>query len=67
VPAVGVVWYEGLESITQSEEGGVIAMVLNAAAREALSHPPAGGDQVVAVGVPWGRSAGRAWGTTGTP
>jgi hypothetical protein len=33
VPAVGVVWYEAPESITQSEEGGVIAMVLNAAAR----------------------------------
>jgi hypothetical protein len=49
---VGVVWYEAPESITQSEEGGVIAMVLKAAAREALSHPPAGGDQVVEVGVP---------------
>jgi hypothetical protein len=67
VPAVGVVWYEAPESITQSEEGGVIAMVLKAAAREALSHSPAGGDQVVEVGVPEGRSAGGARGTTGTP
>jgi hypothetical protein len=67
VPAVGVVWYEAPESITQSEEGGVIAMVLKAAAREALSQPPADGDQVVEVGVPGGRSAGGAWGTTGTP
>ena len=47
--------------------GGVIAMVLNAAAREALSQPPAGGDQGVEVWVPGGRSAGGAWGTTGTP
>jgi hypothetical protein len=60
VPAVGVVWYEAPESITQSEEGGVIAMVLKATAREALSQPPAGGDQVVEVGVPGGRSAGGA-------
>jgi hypothetical protein len=36
-------------------------MVLKAAAREALSQPPAGGDQVVEVGVPGGRSAGGAW------
>jgi hypothetical protein len=42
-------------------------MVLKAAAREALSQPPAGGDQIVEVGVPGGRSAGGAWGTTGTP
>ena len=64
---VGVVWYEAPESITQSEGGGVIAMVLKAAAREALSQPPAGGDQVVEVWVPGARSAGGAWGTTGTP
>jgi hypothetical protein len=64
VPAVGVVWYEAPELITQSEEGGVIAMVLKAAAREALSHPPAGGDQVIEVGVFGGRNAGGAWGMT---
>jgi hypothetical protein len=64
---VGVVWYEAPESITQSEEGGVITMVLKAAAREELSHPLAGGDQVVEAGVPGGRSAGGAWGTMGTP
>jgi hypothetical protein len=67
VPTVGVVWYEALESITQSEEGGVIAVVLKAAAREALSQLPASGDQVVEVGVLGGRSGGGAWGTTGTP
>jgi aspartate/tyrosine/aromatic aminotransferase len=50
-----------------SSGGGVIAMVLKAAAREALSQPPAGGDQVVEVWVPGGRSAGGAWGTAGTP
>eukprot|EP00267_Zea_mays_P048552 XP_020401131.1 uncharacterized protein LOC109942954 [Zea mays] len=37
-------------------------MVLNAAAREALSQPPAGGDQGGEVWVPGGRSAGGAWG-----
>jgi hypothetical protein len=42
-------------------------MVLKAAAREALSQPPASGDQVVEVGVPGCRRAGGAWGTTGTP
>ena len=67
MPVVGVMWYEAPESITQSEGGGVIAMVLKAAAREALSQPPAGGDQGVEVWVPGGRSAGGAWGTTGTP
>jgi hypothetical protein len=67
VPVVGVVWYEAPESITQSEGGGVIAMVLKAAAREAVSQPLAGGDQVVEVWVPGGRSAGGAWGTAGTP
>jgi hypothetical protein len=56
VTAVGVVWFEAPESNTQSEGGGVIAMVLKAAARDALSHPPAGGDQVVKVGVPGGRA-----------
>jgi hypothetical protein len=67
VPVVGVVWYEASESITQSEGGGVITMVLKATAREALSQPPVGGDQVVEVWVPEGRSAGGDWGTTGTP
>jgi hypothetical protein len=67
VPDVGVVWYEAPESITQSEGGGVIAMVLKAAAREALSQPPAGGDHIVEVWVPGGSSAGGDWGTTGTP
>jgi hypothetical protein len=62
-----VVWYEAPESITQSEGGGVIAMVLKAAAREALSQPPAGGGQGGEVWVPGDRSAGEAWGTTGTP
>jgi hypothetical protein len=47
--------------------GGVIAMVLKAAAREALSQPPADGDQGVEVWVPGGRRAGGAWGTAGTP
>jgi hypothetical protein len=60
VPAVGVVWYEAPESITQSEEGRVIAMDLKAAAREALSQPPASRDQVVEVGVPGGRRGGGA-------
>jgi hypothetical protein len=64
---VGVVWYEAPESITQSEGGGVIAMVLKAAAREALSQPPVGGDQGVEVWVLGDRSAVGAWGTTGTP
>jgi hypothetical protein len=44
---------------------GVIAMVLKAAAREALSQPPDSGDQVV-VGVPWGRSRGGARCDAGT-
>jgi hypothetical protein len=34
---------------------GVIAMVLKAAAREALSQPPTSEDQVVEAGVPRGR------------
>jgi hypothetical protein len=42
-------------------------MVLKAAAREALSQAPAGGDQGVEVWVPDDRSVGGAWGTTGTP
>jgi hypothetical protein len=58
VPVVGVVWYEAPESIAQSEGGGVIAMVLKAAARVALSQPPVGGDHVVEVWVPGGRSDG---------
>jgi hypothetical protein len=42
-------------------------MVLKAAATEALSQPPAVGDQGVEVWVPGGRSAGGAWGTKGAP
>jgi hypothetical protein len=41
-------------------------MVLKTAAREALSQPPASGDQVVKVGVPGGRSWGKAGGVAGT-
>jgi hypothetical protein len=41
-------------------------MVLKAAAREALSQPPDSGVQVV-VGVPGGRSRGRAGCDAGTP
>jgi hypothetical protein len=37
-------------------------MVLKVAAREALSQPPASGDQDVKVGFPWGRSWGGAGG-----
>jgi hypothetical protein len=42
-------------------------MVLKVAAREALSQPPASGDQDVEVGFPGGRSWGGAGGAAGTP
>jgi hypothetical protein len=52
--------------MTQSEEGGAIAMVLTAAVREAWSHPPASGDQGVEVGVLVGGSWGGAGDVGGT-
>jgi hypothetical protein len=43
-------------STTQSDEGGVIAMMLKVVVRAAGSHPPASGDQGVKVEVPGGGS-----------
>jgi hypothetical protein len=42
-------------------------MVLKATTREALSQPPASGDQDFEVGFPEGRSRGGAGGAAGTP
>jgi hypothetical protein len=52
--------------MTQSKEGGAIAIVLKAAAREAWSHPPAIGDQGVEVGILGGGRWGRAGDVGGT-